>query len=353
MKCELRLVPLNCNKTGVGFTAKPLDKDSNKLHLQTGHGRQFPHLDGGQHFYVRISGCNGCCETSKVIRVDGDVLTLDRTTGRKCQCINSNAMVEYSWNNLHVIRDVALATGLNVESPLKYDHCTRTLSVDCKELFKKDCGGCGCGEGGATGGGTGGAGQQGLRGERGEKGDAGVGIVGAMVSATGELMIMTSDGKTINAGILPQRQGQKGPQGEAGPRGEQGQRGEDGATITAVSLEGTTARFAMSDSNSIDADFSGLKGDQGEQGEKGEKGDKGDKGETGYSFQFVLLDDKGFIFGQPNKQVLLTSPNMPGVTFGPYNTGATGLVEIPKPPIQGKGLIVMNVDGQPVGIGST
>ena len=150
MNCELGLIPLSCDRTGLGFTASPLSADSNNLRLLKGQAKHFPVLEGTQYFYVKIQCCNGCCETAKVVRIEEDTLVLDRTIGAKCDCIQSNAMVSYDWNNMFVVQDVANSIGLNVLSPLKYDACTRTLSVDCKELFAADCGGCGCEEGTQT-----------------------------------------------------------------------------------------------------------------------------------------------------------------------------------------------------------
>ena len=186
MNCELNLVPLSCDRTGVGFTSHPLSEDSNRLRLMVGHAKHFPPISGQQYFYVKIAGCNGCCETAKVVGIEEDTLILDRTTSSKCPCILSNTQVSYLWDDTRVIQDIAKSIGFNVLSPLKYDPCTRTLSVDCKELFAADCGGCGCGEGAVgTGTGTGGAVTGGLRGAKGDKGDNGVGVASFTITADG------------------------------------------------------------------------------------------------------------------------------------------------------------------------
>ena len=236
-----------------------------------------------------------------------------------------------------------------MESPLKYDACTRTLSVDCKELFAKDCGGCGCGEGIVNGGNVAQAGG-GLRGEPGEKGDAGVGIASLTITASGQLMYTLTDGTTRSAGVLPVA---KGARGEPGPRGEpgvQGDKGDNGKYPTAVNIADGKIRFVMSDNSVLETDASALKG---EQGEPGKQGDKGDKGDVGYSFQYVETEDKAYVFGAPNITFTIQSPAMEGVTLGPYTTAADGFVEIPKPPTSGKAVLKLMVNGVIVGIGRT
>ena len=80
MNCELNLVPLSCDRQGVGFTSHPLSEDSNRLRLMKGHAKHFPVLEGQQYFYIKIRGCKGCCETAKVIGIEEDTFILDRTT---------------------------------------------------------------------------------------------------------------------------------------------------------------------------------------------------------------------------------------------------------------------------------
>lgn len=345
--CELHLVPLSCDRKGVGFTARPLSSESNKLYLQAGHARQFPPIEGQQYFYVKIQGCDGCCEVSKVVRIEGDILYLDRTVGGKCECITSNTMVSYDWDNIHVVTDVANSIGINVLSPLKYDTCTRTLSIDCKELFAKDCGGCGCNEG--TGGtATASATTGGLRGERGEKGDPGVSVEQLQITPSGGLNYFLSDGTVRSAGQLPQAKGIPGRQGEAGPPGPKGDKGQDGAKLTSVLMKGTQAKFVFSDNNVVEADFSSLKG---EQGDTGPQGPKGEKGEPGQSYQYIEVGNDAYIFGLPNTQVAMTSPALAGVTFGPFTTNAQGFVKIAKMQVSGPALVQMYVGNRMVGIG--
>lgn len=349
MTCVLNLVPLPCDRTGVGFTSSPLQQTSNKLHLLKGQGRQFPTLIGDEYFYVRIAGCNNCCEVAKVVAVDGDVFTIDRTSGSKCDCVQSNARVSYEWNNIQVVEDIVRSVGINVVSPLKYEPCSRTLSVDCKELFAADCGGCGCGEG-AVSNQTPASSTPGARGAKGEQGEPGVGIAQLTVSASGQLLYTLTSGDTKSAGTLPMSKGAKGAEGPKGDRGEQGPKGEDGAHIATISVVDTTATVTMSDGATTTVDVSSLKGERGPAGEQGERGEKGDPGVT---YQYVELGSVAYIFGQPNTDVLIKSPQMPGVTFGPYRTDGSGMVQFDKPPTTGKALVQMFVGDKAVGIGST
>lgn len=347
MNCELNLVPISCDRTGVGYTSHPLSADSNRLHLIKGHAKNFPNISGQQYFYVKIAGCDGCCEVAKVVRIEEDTLHLDRTIGAKCDCIMSNTMVSYEWNNIRVVQDIANAIGINVLSPLKYDPCTRTLSVDCKELFAADCGGCGCGEGATETTGTN-TGTPGLRGQKGEQGEKGVGIAELKITNAGQLLYILTDGTTRSAGTLPIPKGAKGEQGEKGEKGEDGPKGDDGAHLSTATVndEGKGV-FTMSDGSNVELDLSPLKGEQGETGEQGPKGDKGD---TGHSFQFVEVGAKAYIYGIPNSKVLIKSPQMAGITLGPYTTNADGFVEFDKPAIQGTSLMQLFVDGKLVGI---
>lgn len=327
MDCELNLVPLPCSRTGVGFTSHPLDEHSNRLHLMKGHAKHFPQLEGRQYFYVKIAGCGDCCETAKVVGIEEDTLVLDRTTGAKCPCVMSNAMVSYLWDDIRVVQDVARAIGINVLSPLKYDACTRTLSVDCKELFAADCGGCGCGEG-AVETGNSSTGGVGLRGQQGERGERGVGIATLSITASGQLNYTLTDGTTRSAGTLPKAQGtqgERGPKGEIGMQGEQGEQGEPGPQ--------------------------GEKGEQGTPGEKGEKGDKGDKGDPFYAYQYVEVGNDAYVFGEPNAQITISSPSLAGMTFGPYRADGNGLVKFTKPNINGQVLIQIFANGKLEGIG--
>lgn len=348
--CELGLVPLTCDRTGTGFTARPLDIESNRLHLVKGHAKHFPPIINGQYFYVKIKGCDGCCEVAKVVGIDEDVFELDRTMGAKCTCIKSNTMVTYEWDTLQVIKDVANSVGINVESPLKYDACTRTLSVDCKELFAKDCGGCGCGEGVPNGDNAVAPAGTGLRGEPGEKGDAGVGIASLTITASGQLMYTLTDGTTRSAGVLPMAKGVRGEPGPKGEPGVQGDKGDDGKSITNANIADGKLQLVMSDNSIISVDVSSLKGPKGDKGDEGKKGDKGD---VGYSFQYIETDANAYVFGAPNTAFTIQSPAMAGVTLGPYTTAADGFVEIPKPPTSGKAVLKLMVNGAVVGIGRT
>lgn len=347
MSCELKLATLECNKTGIGYTAAPVSSDSNRVRLIKGHTKQFPTITDGQYFYIKILGCGDCCETAKVIGVEQDTLVLDRTVGSKCDCIQSNSLVKYDWENIHVLLDVAKSVGINVLSPLKYDTCTRTLSVDCKELFAADCGGCGCDDVAVSEPQSGNTG--GLRGEKGDKGERGVGIQSLSISASGKLLYTMTDGSSGTAGTLPMAKGVKGERGDAGPKGDTGPKGEDGSTFKSGTLQGTNLVFTMSDNSTVSIDATGLKGEQGAQGTQGVQGPKGD---AGYSYQYVEVGATAHIFGVPSTSVTITADAMPGVTFGPYTTGSDGIVSFSKPPLSGNTLVKIFSGGKLVGIGS-
>lgn len=349
MKCELKLVTLDCSLTGVGYTSQPLSSNDNKLRLLKGHAKHFPTILNGEYFYVRIKGCDNCCEIAKVIAIDEDTFTLERTIGSKCECISSNAMVSYDYNNLQAILDVASSVGVNVLSPLKYDECTRTLSVDCNELFAADCGGCGCGEGIPPD--QGGQPSTGLRGEKGEKGDPGVGVKLLTISASGQLLYTLTNDFTASAGTLPVAKGERGEQGEQGERGEQGEPGTPGVSISDIKLTDDNFTFVLTNNDTKVVDATPLKGEKGDTGDKGEKGDTGDTGPAGYSYQYVELADKSYIFGVPSTSITIVPLGDIQMTFGPYQTDNNGLVEIPKIQVASPTLLKILVDNKLVGIG--
>ena len=62
------------------------------------------------------------------------------------------------------------------------------------------------------------------------QGAEGVGISTMIVNSNDELVVVLTDGKTINLGVIKGEQGPQGPQGEKGDTGEQGPKGEKGDT---------------------------------------------------------------------------------------------------------------------------
>lgn len=282
MSCELKIALLDCSQSGVGYLAKALNEQGNTITLLAGQGNNFPQLTRGQYFYVTISDCDGCCEVAKVVARDNDVFTLDRPNRGVCHCIGSTAKVIYN-DGYEFIRDIADSRLINVEPPLTYNCETRTLGVDCHELFAQDCGGCDCGEGSAGGGGGsgGGGGTPGLRGPKGETGEPGVGVKSILLDSNNNIKVTYTDGVVQTAGQIVVPEGVPGPQGKPGPEGLPGKDGDKGDP--------------------------GEKGDPGPQGEPGEKGDPGPQGEPGPKgdpgvvlFQLAQTDVDCFVFGEPN-----------------------------------------------------
>lgn len=305
MTCKLGLVFLPCSRTGKGFTAKALEPNGTRLQLMGGHGNHFPDLSNGGHFYVRVAGCDSCCEVMKVIGKDTDVLIIDRNYGTQCTCIHSNALVQYSLDNQWAYEDLSQYIPLKVTDPLTWNCETNTLGVDCSKLFSEECGSCGCdceggehaGEGNGTGGGTG------LRGEKGDRGDQGIGISNMAVSAAGMLMVTLTDGRTISAGKLPQAKGVPGERGERGLPGPQGDQGEPGRSISRAERRDNKLIIVMDDGFEVDlGDVTGPPGPKGDQGEPGPKGDRGEDGKIPY-IVYVAGSKNGRIFGPANTRI--------------------------------------------------
>lgn len=235
MTCKNLLVALPCDLQGFGYTREPLNKTATEIKLMKGHGAYFPTLEQGQFFFVRVSACNDCCEQMRVIAVNGDTLQVERN-GSGCECISSNARVQYDYMSKEYIQAAAREIGLNVTSPLTYDCETNTLSIDCNKLATDSD--CGCG--GTGTGGTGG-GQRGAKGDKGDAGKDGVGVASFTIDGSNTLRWTDTNGKTYTIGTLTASrgpQGEQGPQGERGERGEKGEKGDSAGNITMVDNDG-------------------------------------------------------------------------------------------------------------------
>lgn len=150
MTCKLGLVFLPCSRSGRSIIAQPVEPSGTRLQLMTGGGSQFPDLSNGGYFYIRVTGCNNCCEVMKVVAKDTDVLVVERNNGTQCNCIQSNSSVVYSLDNAYAYQDLSHYIPLKVTDPLTFNCETNTIGIDCSKLPLSDCG-CGCD--GNTGGG--------------------------------------------------------------------------------------------------------------------------------------------------------------------------------------------------------
>lgn len=333
MACNNNLVFISCEYSGIGFTSKAVPEDATRIQLMKGHGKNFPPVTKGSHFYITIEGCNSCCETMRVVGIDGDVLEVERGLSETCTCIKGNSKVSVTMSNKEFFEDINNVIPLNVQSPLSFDCDTNTLSVDCAELFKSGCGGCDCGEGcddAGNAGNTGNAGS-GLRGDKGDKGDPGPIPTGINVSSTGALTFTYSDGTTIQAtGRVP-----RGPKGDKGDNGEPGRQGDPGATGEAAPsvkigrANGTDLILTMSDeSQVIIKDAIPLPA----------KGDKGDKGDP--SVQMVNADGTWYVFASKNTALRVNVNN----TDLPVTTNDEGLAKVDLTPYT-KGSLVKIYNG--------
>lgn len=311
MACNNNLVFISCEYSGIGFTSKAVPEDATRIQLMKGHGKNFPPVTRGSHFYITVEGCNSCCETMRVVGIDGDVLEVERNLGDACTCIKSNAKVSYTSSNKEFFEDINGVIPLNVQSPLKFDCDTNTLSVDCAELFKGGCGGCDCGEGCDDNTGvnvvTGG-----LRGDKGDKGDPGPLPSGINVSSTGALTFTYPDGTTIQAtGRVP-----KGPKGDKGDNGDPGRQGDPGAvgeaapSVKVGRANGTDLILTMSDESQV------LIKDAIPLPAKGDKGDP--------SVQMVNADGTWYVFASKNTALRLNVNN----TDLPVTTNDEGLAQV-------------------------
>jgi hypothetical protein len=115
--------------------------------------------------------------------------------------------------------------------------------------------------------------------------DAGsvAGIKSAVVNGSGELVLTKQDNTTINVGSVIGPQGQQGVQGIQGNKGDTGSQGPAGVAVTSASVNNLGHLLVVkSDGTTLDAgSVVGAKGDQGIQGIQGIQGLKGDTGNRG------------------------------------------------------------------------
>lgn len=327
MTCKLGLVFLPCSRSGRSIIAQPVEPTGTRIQLMTGGGSQFPDLSDGGYFYVRVTGCNNCCEVMKVIDKDADALIVDRSYGTQCNCIQSNSPITYSLDNAYAYQDLSQYIPLKVTSPLTFSCETNTIGIDCSKLFSPDCG-CGCGESSGSNDSTQSI-QPGLRGEQGPKGERGDGIVGASVSPAGVLLLQTSGGSVISAGKLPQGKGIPGPSGERGPKGDVGEKGEDGEGVQSARVVNGVLHVYLSSGADIPAgDVVGPRGPKGEKGDTGPKGEKGDTGNIPF-VQYVKVGDKARIFGPANSTLRIVNLTKSDAAAG-KKTGLTTEVVLDK-----------------------
>lgn len=226
--CDGLLKELPCDKSGLGYTREPVSQHGNTLYLMKQQGQNFPDVVDGEYYFIRVQGCDTCCETMRVVSKHGDTLTVERNN--PCPCISSNAKVAYDAQSKAYIQAAAREIGINAASPLTYDCETNTISLDCTKLaFDSDCG---CGTGGGAGGGY-----AGEKGEAGRDGRDGVGILS--LSVRNNVLYWTDTlGNEYTAGTITAARGVQGEKGERGEQGERGEKGEKGDGLGTLRMTG-------------------------------------------------------------------------------------------------------------------
>lgn len=141
---------LTCSKSGVGYLSSPVSCSGCVINVMSGHGTNFPSLTENEYFYATLySPCDKHCARVVVTAVSGDKLMIEVLDNLTDMCFPENSKLVYDSNSVDAIKAIASEVPINVTAPLKYDACTRTLSIDCAELKRiigTGCGGCGCGE---------------------------------------------------------------------------------------------------------------------------------------------------------------------------------------------------------------
>lgn len=211
--CEVKIIDPDWLCRNRGFLAS-VWRNEPRMTLFSGDGRQFPAITviGGFYFVDIVDACDGHCITVKVLGKDGDELLVEPIQGSPCFAANSK--VTYH-RGTQYIRALVEQVGINAKDPLVYDCATRTLSVDCHKLASDPS--CGCGGVGAPG-----AGAKGEKGDKGDTGTAGVGIAGVRLGNNNELYVTLTNGRVVEAGVIPTVKGDKGEDGKPGRDGIDG-----------------------------------------------------------------------------------------------------------------------------------
>lgn len=352
MACDKPLIFLSCDSSGQARTAQAVNPNDTVIQLMRGQGSRFPEVPNGKWFYIRVVGCDSCCETMRVVGRDGDKLHVQRGFGTQCTCIKSNSLITYTTDTQYFFEDLLSVLPLNVADPLKYNCETNTLSVDCAKLFSSKCGGCGC-EGTSNiaaaenpapaGGGGGGAG---LRGPKGDRGDAGVGIQTMNVSATKRLIVTLTDGRLIDAGMVPTAAGVPGERGAPGEKGEKGEKGDAGTSLVEFTMQNGNLIAAMSNGESKN-----LGSVIGPQGPRGPQGEQGPIGQDGHTFSYVEDATNAYLSGRPGTTVRLVIMTPTGEEDGgSFDIPPAGFLKIRKLNVTGKTAVLIRQNGSTMGV---
>ena len=336
MACEKPLIFLSCDSSGQARTAQAVNPNDTVIQLMRGQGSRFPEVPNGKWFYVRVVGCDSCCETMRVVGRDGDKLHVQRGFGTQCTCIKSNSLITYTTDTQYFFEDLLSVLPLNVTDPLKYNCETNTLSVDCAKLFSSKCGGCGC-EGtsntaAAENPAPAGGGGAGLRGPKGDKGDAGVGIQSMTVSATKRLLVTLSDGRIIDAGMVPTAAGVPGERGAPGEKGEKGEKGDAGTSLVEFTMQNGNLIAAMS--NGDTKNLGSVIGPQ-----------------DGYTFSYIEDATNAYLSGRPGTTVRLVIMAPTGEEDGgSFDIPPAGFLKIRKLNVTGKTAVLIRQNGNTMGV---
>jgi hypothetical protein len=212
---------------------------------------------------------------------------------------------------------------------------------------------------------------QGAKGDTGSQGPAGVSVSSASVNNLGHLLVIKSDGTTLDAGSVVGPKGDQGIQGiqgiqglkgDTGDRGDQGIQGVKGDTgaqgikgDTGVGVSAATVNgsghliITKTDSTTIDA--GSVVGPQGPQGATGNTGAVGAKGDRGISIYQALVDIDGNLQFTLDDASQINAGNVIGPRGPQGAKGDTG-VSITSGTINGDDLILTKSDSTTFNVGN-
>jgi hypothetical protein len=175
---------------------------------------------------------------------------------------------------------------------------------------------------GATGA-TGSQGSIGSNGSQGPTGPTGVGVAGATLSASGNLIITFTNGNTGDVGNVIGATGPTGTQGSTGPAGKEGPTGPTGVGVSGASLDANGDLIINLDNNTT-INVGNVIGPTGSNGSQGKDGVTGPTGATGLGVSDASLNVSGDLIIELDNNTTINVGNVLGSQGPTGSQGNTG-----------------------------
>ena len=166
------------------------------------------------------------------------------------------------------------------------------------------------------------------------------------VSATKRLLVTLSDGRLIDAGMVPTAAGVPGERGAPGEKGEKGEKGDAGTSLVEFTMQNGNLIAAMSNGESKN-----LGSVVGPQGAQGAQGPQGPIGQDGYTFSYVEDATNAYLSGRPGTTVRIVIMTPTGEEDGgSFDIPPAGFLKIRKLNVTGKTAVLIRQNGSTMGV---